>query len=113
MPPFNLLPYRFLKPLAHGLALDKVVAKMIFQQHALPTPDFTVVNSWEDCSKIDLQYPLIVKPKNEAVSFGIKIVNDKEELAEAVDVIFQTFKQPVLVGHFNSMCRPELRVLSW
>lgn len=94
------IPYVGSGPLAHGLALDKVVAKMIFQQHDLPTPDFTVVNSWEDCSKVDLPYPLIVKPKNEAVSFGIKIVNDKEELAEAADVIFQTFQQPVLVEHF-------------
>ena len=94
------IPYVGSGPLAHGLALDKVVAKMIFQQHNLPTPDFTVVNSWEDYSKVDLPYPLIVKPKNEAVSFGIKIVNNKEELAEAADVIFQTFQQPVLAEHF-------------
>jgi len=94
------IPYVGSGPLAHGLALDKVVAKMIFQQHDLPTPDFTVLNSWEDCSKVDLPYPLIVKPKNEAVSFGIKIVNNKEELTEAADAIFQTFKQPVLVEHF-------------
>ena len=94
------IPYVGSGPLAHGLALDKVVAKMIFQQHGLPTPDFTVVNSWEDCSKVDLPYPLIVKPKNEAVSFGIKIVNNKEELTEAADVIFQTFQQPVLVEPF-------------
>jgi len=94
------IPYVGSGPLAHGLALDKVVAKMIFQQHDLPTPDFTVVNSWEDCSKVDLPYPLIVKPKNEAVSFGIKIVNNKKELAEAVDAIFQTYMQPVLVEHF-------------
>ncbi len=94
------IPYVGSGPLAHGLALDKVVAKMIFQQHDLPTPDFTVVNSWEDCSKVDLPYPLIVKPKNEAVSFGIKIVNNKKELAEAADAIFQTYMQPVLVEHF-------------
>jgi D-alanine-D-alanine ligase len=96
------IPYVGSAPLAHGLALDKVMAKMIFQQHNLPTPDFTVVNSWEDCSKVDLPYPLIVKPKNEAVSFGIKIVNNKEELTEAADLIFQTYMQPVLVEHFIS-----------
>ena len=94
------IPYVGSGPLAHGLALDKVVAKMIFQQNDLPTPDFTVVNSWEDCSKVDLPYPLIVKPKNEAVSFGLKIVNNKDELTEAANSIFETFKQPVLVEHF-------------
>ena len=64
------IPYVGSGPLAHGLALDKVVAKMIFQQHGLPTPDFTVINSWEDCGNVDLPFPLIVKPKNEAVSFA-------------------------------------------
>ncbi|MBN2315334.1 MAG: ATP-grasp domain-containing protein [Sedimentisphaerales bacterium] len=73
---------------------------MIFQQHGLPTPDFTVVNSWEDCSQVDLPFPLIVKPKNEAVSFGLKIVNNINELTQAADVIFQTFQQAVLVEHF-------------
>jgi D-alanine-D-alanine ligase len=94
------IPYVGSGPLAHGLALDKVMAKMIFQQHGLPTPDYTVVNSWEDCSKVHLPYPLIVKPRNEAVSFGIKIVHNKEELTEAADLIFQTYMQPVLVEHF-------------
>jgi D-alanine-D-alanine ligase len=94
------IPYVGSGPLAHGLALDKVMAKMLFQQHDLPTPDFTVLNSWEDCRSVQLPYPLIVKPRNEAVSFGIKIVNNQDELAEAAEQIFQTFQQPALVEHF-------------
>jgi D-alanine-D-alanine ligase len=38
------VPYVGSGPLAHGLALDKVVAKMIFRQNDLPTPDFMVLN---------------------------------------------------------------------
>ena len=48
----------------------------------------------------DLVYPLIVKPKNEAVSMGIKIVNDEQELREAAQVIFDKFSQPVLVERY-------------
>lgn len=94
------IPYVGSGPLAHGLALDKVVAKMIFRQHGLPTPDFTVLNSWDDRLPEDLSYPLIVKPKNEAVSFGVTIVNNENELKEAARTIFDAFKQQIVVERY-------------
>ncbi|MBD3267970.1 ATP-grasp domain-containing protein [bacterium] len=93
------IPYVGSGPLAHSLALDKVITKMIFQQHRLPTPDFAVLES-PDFDPPDLPYPLITKPKNEAVSFGIKIVNNEEELREAAAVIFDQFQQPVLIERY-------------
>jgi D-alanine-D-alanine ligase len=48
----------------------------------------------------ELEFPLIVKPKNEAVSFGIRIVNTEDELREAADVIFREFEQPVLAERY-------------
>jgi len=93
------IPYVGSNPLAHSLALDKVVAKMIFRQHGLPTPDFAVLSD-PDFTPPDLQYPLIVKPKNEAVSMGIRIVNNLDELREAARVIFETFLQPALVEQY-------------
>ncbi len=93
------IPYVGSGPLAHSLALDKVVAKMLFQQHGLPTPEYTVLDS-PDFSIPDLQYPLIVKPKNEAVSFGIQIVNSDDELHDAALIIFDKFQQPVLVERY-------------
>jgi len=93
------VPYVGSGPLAHSLALDKVVAKMIFLQHGILTPDFAVLNN-PDFEVPDLTYPLIVKPKNEAVSMGIKIVNNEKELREAAEVIFNKFNQPVLVEHY-------------
>ena len=93
------MPYVGSGPLAHSLALDKVVAKMIFQQHGLPTPEFAVLEA-DDFEAPDLPYPMIVKPKGEAVSFGIKIVNDEAELREAAGAIFEAFNQPVLVERF-------------
>jgi D-alanine-D-alanine ligase len=94
------IPYVGSGPLAHGLALDKVVAKMIFRQHGLPTPDFAVLNSWDDQLPEGLSYPLIVKPKNEAVSFGVTIVNDEDELKDAARTIFDTFKQQIVVERY-------------
>ncbi len=93
------IPYVGSGPLAHSLALDKVVAKMLFQQHGLPTPDFAVLDR-PDFTIPNLAYPLIVKPKNEAVSFGIRIVNNDEELHDAALVIFEKYQQPVLVERY-------------
>ena len=93
------VPYVGSGPLAHSLALDKVVAKMMFEQNGVPTPEFAVLEN-SDFKIPDLDYPLIVKPKNEAVSFGIAIVNNDEELRNAADVIFKEFNQAVLVERF-------------
>jgi len=93
------IPYAGSGPLAHGMALDKVVAKTIFAQQGLPTPDFTVMDSWENVT-CNLTYPLIVKPKNEAVSFGVRIVNCEEELQQAVQLIEKEFRQPALVEEY-------------
>jgi len=93
------LPYVGSGPLAHSLALDKVVSKMIFKQHGLPTPDFAVLQD-PGFETPDLRFPLIVKPKNEAVSFGIRICRSEKELREGAEAIFKQFDQPVLVEQY-------------
>ena len=93
------IPYIGSGPLAHSLALDKVVSKIIFKQHGLPTADFALLKD-PDFEAPDLGYPLIVKPKNEAVSFGIRIVQNEDELREAAQIIFDRFQQPVLVEKY-------------
>ena len=93
------IPYVASGPLAHSLALDKVVTKMILRQQGLPTPDFAVLQAPE-FPLPDLPYPLVVKPKNEAVSFGLRVVHNPDELREASLVIFQEFRQPVLAEQF-------------
>lgn len=93
------IPYVGSGPLAHSLALDKVVAKMLFQQHGLPTPDFVVLHQ-PDAEKVHLEYPLIVKPKNEAVSFGLTIVYREEDLRRASRDIIENYGQPALVERY-------------
>ena len=94
------IPYVASGPLGHSLALDKVVTKMILRQHNIPTPEFAVLESPEAPIPPDVAYPAIVKPKNEAVSFGLRVVDSDEELRESAGVIFEAFHQPVLVERF-------------
>jgi D-alanine-D-alanine ligase len=93
------VPYVGSGPLAHSLALDKVVAKMIFLQNGIPTPPFAVLTQ-PGFEEPQLSYPLIVKPKNEAVSMGIQIVENERELRKAAEEIFNRFNQPVLVENY-------------
>lgn len=94
------IPYLGSSPDTHGLALDKVVTKMILSQRGLPTPRFDVLDTPESEISEKLRYPLIVKPKNEAVSYGLKIVHDEAELREGVKAIHDAFQQPTLVEEY-------------
>ena len=97
------IPYVGSGPQAHGMALDKVIAKIMFQAAGLPTPGFWNFASPDDqfedlvCSP---DHKLIVKPKMEAVSYGITIVDNETDLRDAVATIVNEFGQHVLVEEF-------------
>lgn len=93
------IPYLGSTPSGHALALDKVMTKIVWQNHQLPTPAFWVFNSAEDDFST-VKYPVIVKPKMESVSFGLKVVYNEEDLKEAVHFIVQEFQQQALVEQF-------------
>jgi D-alanine-D-alanine ligase len=84
-------------PLTHGLALDKVVTKMILLQRGLPTPNYWVLEGPDDPGAEAVIFPVIVKPKDEAVSFGLTIARDPDELRAAVATIHEAFQAPSLV----------------
>jgi len=93
------VPYLGSSPVGHAIALDKVLSKVLFMRHNLPTPDFWVFSgSDEDISGV--RYPVIIKPKMEAVSFGIQIVRQESELREAIAFIISEFEQDALVEEF-------------
>jgi D-alanine-D-alanine ligase len=96
------IPYVGSGPETHVVALDKVMTKMVLIQKGLPTPHFAVLDKpdFDFPLKDNLQFPLIVKPKDEAVSFGLRIVNSEEELREGVKNIYKVFKSPTLVEEY-------------
>jgi len=93
------IPYTGSSPMGHALAQDKVIAKQIFMSTNLPTPEYRVFLS-EELEPPFLKYPVIVKPRGEAASFGLKIVNDDDSLRVAVSQLFAEYKQPTLAEEF-------------
>lgn len=94
------IPYVGSDPTTHAIALDKVVTKMILMQKGLPTPRFTVLDKPDSPLTENLTYPLIVKPKDEAVSFGLRIVHNESELRNGVKDIYEKFQKPTLVEEY-------------
>ncbi len=93
------IPYIGSGPNGHALALDKVITKIVLQQSDIPTPQFWVFSSDNEDMK-DVLYPVIAKPKMEAVSFGLTIAHDEAELRNAVKHIVTEFQQQALVEQF-------------
>ena len=94
------IPYVGSSPLTHGLALDKVITKMILLQRGLPTPNYWVLDTPDDVGAAAVVFPVIVKPKDEAVSFGLTLAHDEEELRTAVGRIHEAFQAPTLVEEY-------------
>jgi D-alanine-D-alanine ligase len=93
------IPYTGSNPEGHTLAQDKVIAKQILMASNIPTPNYRVYMS-EELDAPYLKYPVIVKPRGEAGSFGLTVVNDEFSLKEAVAQIIKEYKQPAIAEEF-------------
>lgn len=93
------VPYTGSGPLGHALALDKVITKDLIRLAGVPTPEYRVVRRAAD--RVDgLRFPVVVKPRHESTSFGLKLVHDREQLASAVEYIVSTYQQDALVEEY-------------
>ena len=65
------IPYVFSDPLVLALTLHKGHTKRVVRDFGIPTADFEVVNTLSDVEKVNLPYPLFVKPVAEGTGKGI------------------------------------------
>jgi D-alanine-D-alanine ligase len=89
------IPYVGSNVLGSALAMDKAMAKLVFQQHGIPQAPWLLVNrrDWErDSGAVagrigdELGYPCFVKPANMGSSVGVSKVHDPTELNEAMEL---------------------------
>lgn len=94
------IPYTSAGVLASAVAMDKSVAKMMFQSIELNCAKGVTVTACDDkaveCVENSLSYPMIIKPAHLGSSIGIKAAHCREELVEALEVGLQ-FDKIVLV----------------
>ncbi len=99
------IPYQGSDVLGSALAMDKNLAKEIYQQHNLPVAEWQMAKdwSWQECRQIlsRLSLPLIVKPLRQGSSLGMSVVSKEEELSRAIELGFEHDNE-VMVERFIS-----------
>ena len=93
------IPYVGSGPEAHSVVQDKVMTKIVLQKNNIPTPGFWVFSNSDD-EFDDLIFPVIVKPKMESTSMGMKVVDNWDDLRKAVSEQIEKYSQDILVEQF-------------
>lgn len=85
------LPYVGCGVLASAVAMDKDIAKQIFQHHQIPVLPHQIFYKWQDPHEIipQISLPCFVKPANLGSSVGISKVTISTELKQALELAFQ------------------------
>lgn len=97
------IPYTFSDPLASSLTLHKALTKRILRDNQIATTPFREVAGPDDMARVDLPFPLFVKPVAEGTSKGIdgaSRVTCQPELRRACERILAELEQPALVEPF-------------
>jgi D-alanine-D-alanine ligase len=86
-------PYTGSGVLASALAMDKAMAKRIFEHEGIPTPRWQLVRRTDRNPVIDAAalggWPIVVKPNREGSTVGLTIVSREDDLPEALDLSFE------------------------
>jgi D-alanine-D-alanine ligase len=97
------IPYTFSDPLVLALTLHKGMAKRVFRDMGIPTPDFAEINRVQDLEHLSLKFPLFAKPLAEGTGKGIDETSKTDNLQELTAVcsrLLKTYKQPVLLESY-------------
>ena len=91
---FDLLGIKYTGPNSLGCAaaMHKGIAKQIFLESGIPTPNGVCIHknkNKKDLSSLGLSLPVVVKPCSGGSSIGVYIVNTEEEYDEALEKSFR------------------------
>ena len=97
------IPYTGSRIMANAISLDKTLTKRIWRDRRLPVAPFQEFLLGDESLRLDLKFPLFVKPAREGTGMGVDmnaIVKNEDELRERVSYIINTYHQPALVETF-------------
>ncbi|MCK9204615.1 MAG: ATP-grasp domain-containing protein [Bacteroidales bacterium] len=97
------IPYTFSDPMVLALTLHKAMTKRVVRDAGIPTPDFALVMEGYDIGKVNLPYPLFVKPNAEGTGKGIDAaskVNNPVELETTCLSLLPKYQSGLIVETF-------------
>jgi D-alanine-D-alanine ligase len=97
------IPYVFSDPLVMALTLHKGMAKRVVRDLGVRTPDFACVARVPELSRVDLPFPLFVKPVAEGTGKGIgpdSLVEGPEALGRVIGDLLARYPDGVLIERY-------------
>jgi D-alanine-D-alanine ligase len=94
------IPCHASDPLTLGLSLDKRRAKEVLAYRGVPTAPFVLARSPGDARRVDLPFPLFVKPCFEGSGKGVSVrslCRNRSQLVRQVSALLATYAEPVLI----------------
>ena len=88
------VPYTGSSVLSSALAMDKLKAKELFRLHNVPTPPYYMVTAEDDLGDLETThgsfgFPVIVKPRGEGSSLGVRKADNIAELAQSIELALE------------------------
>ena len=94
------LRYQGAGVLGSALAMDKVLAKVLYQRAGLPVPQGVEWRKGAPLPRLE-SFPVVVKPASQGSSVGMSLVSGPEALEEALDLASR-FEARVLIEEYVS-----------
>lgn len=94
------IPYTFSDPAVLTIALDKALTKTLVRDAGIATAPFACLHTTGDIARVNLPFPLFLKPLAEGTGKGISNrskVQTPAELRAVATELLERFHQPVLV----------------
>lgn len=89
------------------ICMDKQRTKEILQFYNVPQVPFQI---YKKCERLNIDYPVIIKPANGGSSLGIKIANNKRELKEAIKEA-NKYDNKIIIEKFINVKELECAIL--
>ena len=101
---FNLfnIPYVESNILGHAISYDKEITKIICTHHFIPQVKYMTIHSDKKLKKIDIDFPVIVKPASCESSLGINIANNIKELNKHIKTAFKYDKKVIIEKYIKA-----------
>lgn len=97
------IPYTHSSPTTNALVLDKHLTKIILKHVGIKSPKSLVVDKRSDLKKLNIKYPVIVKPNKEGSSKGIfndSVAINFTALKKALARLSGSFKTDILIEEY-------------
>jgi len=109
---FNLfnIPYVSSDIKGHNLAYDKQLTKIICSNYNIPQIPYIIINSNKKIKKINIDFPVIIKPSSCGSSIGINIANNYKELNKYVKAAFN-YDNKVIIEKYITAKELECAIL--